>query len=247
MVPSPSGLYCPRVGSIEEVRAEALVCTRCRLSEGRTNVVWADGNLDSDLLFIGEGPGYHEDQQGIPFVGAAGQLLDKLLGEIGLDRSAAAIVNVVKCRPPGNRDPLPDEIEACRPYLQAQLNHMQPDVIVTLGNFATRFVLEEKIGITKARGHIYERMGAAVIPRSTPRRLLGAGGSEASARPMPSVRTSGGPERHSMRGAVLDADGHGSAFERDAGHGAGRASSRPPFRGPRGARAAGTLLMLGLF
>jgi DNA polymerase len=137
--------------------------------------VWADGNLDSDLLFIGEGPGFHEDQQGVPFVGAAGQLLDKLLGEIGLDRSSAAIVNVVKCRPPGNRDPLPDEIEACRPYLEAQLAHMRPDVIVTLGNFATRFILEEKIGITKARGHIYERMGAAVIPTFHPAAALRGG------------------------------------------------------------------------
>ena len=163
------------VVSIDGVRDQALGCTKCRLAEGRTNVVWADGNLDSDLLFIGEGPGYHEDQQGIPFVGAAGQLLDKLLGEIGLDRSSAAIVNVVKCRPPGNRDPLPDEIEACRPYLEAQLAHMRPDVIVTLGNFATRFILEEKIGITKARGHIYERLGAAVIPTFHPAAALRGG------------------------------------------------------------------------
>jgi uracil-DNA glycosylase len=163
------------VVSIDEVREQALVCTRCRLSEGRTKVVWADGNLDSDLLFIGEGPGYHEDQQGVPFVGAAGQLLDKLLAEIGLDRGSAAIVNVVKCRPPGNRDPLPDEIEACRPYLEAQLGHMRPDVIVTLGNFATRFILEEKIGITKARGHIYERLGAAVIPTFHPAAALRGG------------------------------------------------------------------------
>ncbi|MGH2753780.1 MAG: uracil-DNA glycosylase [Actinomycetota bacterium] len=161
--------------SIDEIRAEALGCTRCRLAEGRTNVVWAAGNLDSDLLFIGEGPGHHEDQQGVPFVGAAGQLLDKLLAEIGLDRSTAAIVNVVKCRPPGNRDPLPDEIEACRPYLEAQLAHMRPDVIVTLGNFATRFILEEKIGITKARGHIYERLGAAVIPTFHPAAALRGG------------------------------------------------------------------------
>ncbi|HEU4480744.1 MAG TPA: uracil-DNA glycosylase [Actinomycetota bacterium] len=161
--------------SIDQVREEALGCTKCRLSEGRTNVVWAAGNLDSDLLFIGEGPGFHEDQQGVPFVGAAGQLLDRLLGEIGLDRSKAAIVNVVKCRPPGNRDPLPDEIESCRPYLEAQLGHMRPRVIVTLGNFATRFILEEKVGITRARGRVYDRRGAKVIPTFHPAAALRGG------------------------------------------------------------------------
>ena len=106
-------------GDIDQIRDEALTCTRCRLAEGRTNVVWAAGNLESELLFIGEAPGFHEDKQGIPFVGAAGQLLDRLLGEIGLDRSKAAIVNVIKCRPPNNRDPLPDEIESCRPFRSA--------------------------------------------------------------------------------------------------------------------------------
>lgn len=148
---------------------------RCRLSETRTNVVWADGNLDSDVLFIGEGPGFHEDQQGIPFVGAAGQLLDRLLGEVGLDRSRVAIVNVVKCRPPGNRDPQPDEIDACKPYLDAQIAHMSPRVIVTLGNFATRFILEEQVGITKARGQRYQRRDATVIPTFHPAAALRGG------------------------------------------------------------------------
>ncbi len=161
--------------NIDEIRAEALGCTRCRLAEGRTNVVWAAGNLDSDLLFIGEAPGFHEDQQGIPFVGAAGQLLDKLLAEIGLDRSRAAIVNVLKCRPPNNRDPLPDEIDTCRPYLEAQLEHMRPKVIVTLGNFATRFILEEQVGITKVRGQMYDRRGAVVIPTFHPAAALRGG------------------------------------------------------------------------
>jgi uracil-DNA glycosylase len=160
---------------IAEVRAQALGCTRCRLSHGRTNVVWADGNLDADLLFIGEAPGFHEDQQGLPFVGAAGQLLDTLLGEIGLDRTTAAIVNVIKCRPPGNRDPQPDEIDSCRPYLEAQLQHMQPTVIVTLGNFATKFILESPIGITRARGHRYDRWGATVIPTFHPAAALRGG------------------------------------------------------------------------
>jgi uracil-DNA glycosylase len=172
---------------IESIRAEAMVCTKCRLAQGRTNVVWADGNLDADLLFIGEGPGFHEDRQGLPFVGAAGKLLDSLLAEIGLDRSKAAIVNVVKCRPPGNRDPLPDEIEACRPWLEAQLSHMRPRVIVTLGNFATRFVLEQPIGITRARGHRYRRRGATVVPTFHPAAAL-RGGRFGGMNPIDAIR-----------------------------------------------------------
>lgn len=170
--PSPSD---PSIVDIATLRAQALGCLRCRLSETRTNVVWADGNLDSEVLFIGEGPGFHEDQQGIPFVGAAGQLLDRLLDEVGLDRTQVAIVNVVKCRPPGNRDPQPDEIEACKPYLDAQIGHMNPKVIVTLGNFATRFILEEQVGITKARGQRYERRNATVVPTFHPAAALRGG------------------------------------------------------------------------
>ncbi|HEX2234792.1 MAG TPA: uracil-DNA glycosylase [Actinomycetota bacterium] len=162
-------------GPIDVVRDQALTCTRCRLAGSRTQVVWADGNLDADLVFIGEAPGFHEDQQGRAFVGAAGQLLDRLLAEIGLDRTGAAIVNVIKCRPPGNRDPLPDEIESCRPYLEAQLAHMRPAVIATLGNFATRFILEQPIGITRARGHKYHRRGAVVIPTFHPAAALRGG------------------------------------------------------------------------
>jgi DNA polymerase len=137
--------------------------------------VWADGNLDAELVFIGEAPGFHEDQQGKPFVGAAGQLLDKLLAEIGLDRTKAAIVNVLKCRPPGNRDPLPEEIESCKPFLYSQLAYMQPKVIVTLGNFATRFILEQPIGITRARGHKYTVRGSVVIPTFHPAAALRGG------------------------------------------------------------------------
>jgi len=165
----------PGSPGIDEVKAAALSCTACRLAEGRTQVVWADGSLDSDVLFIGEAPGFHEDREGRPFVGAAGQLLDKLLSEVGLDRSHVAIVNVIKCRPPGNRDPLPDEIEACKPFLDAQLAHMRPAVIVTLGNFATRYILEEQIGITRARGRRYERRGAVVVPTFHPAAALRGG------------------------------------------------------------------------
>ena len=172
---------------IEEVRARALGCTRCRLAQGRTQVVWADGNLDADLLFIGEAPGFHEDRQGLPFVGAAGQLLDRLLAEIGLDRSSAAIVNVIKCRPPGNRDPLPDEIESCRPYLEAQIGHMRPKVIVTLGNFATRFMLDEPIGITRARGRRYRRGEATVVPTFHPAAAL-RGGRFGGLHPIDAIR-----------------------------------------------------------
>jgi DNA polymerase len=172
---------------IENVRAEALGCTKCGLASGRTQVVWADGNLDSDLLFIGEAPGFHEDRQGLPFVGAAGNLLDRLLAEIGLDRSSSAIVNVIKCRPPGNRDPHPDEIEACRPWLEAQLAHMRPRVIVTLGNFATRFILEQPIGISRARGRAYKRRGATVIPTFHPAAAL-RGGRFGGTSPIDAIR-----------------------------------------------------------
>jgi uracil-DNA glycosylase len=170
-----NSLSSPARIDIEEVRAAAMSCTKCRLAAGRTQVVWAAGNLESDLLFIGEAPGFHEDREGEPFVGAAGQLLDRLLGEIGLDRTQAAIVNVIKCRPPQNRDPFEDEIEACRPYLQAQIDHMAPRVIVTLGNFATRFMLESSIGITRARGRKYQRGTATVVPTFHPAAALRGG------------------------------------------------------------------------
>lgn len=171
----PPGPTAPPRPDIEAVRDQALGCLRCSLSGSRTQVVWADGNLDSDILFIGEAPGFHEDKQGKPFVGAAGQLLDKLLGEVSLDRTQVAIVNVLKCRPPGNRDPLPEEIEACRPYLEAQLQYMQPRVIITLGNFATRFIINEPIGITKARGRKFSYRGATVIPTFHPAAALRGG------------------------------------------------------------------------
>jgi DNA polymerase len=174
----PSGPTAPaRIGveKLELIKAQALTCTRCRLAETRAQVVWAAGDLSSEVLFIGEGPGFHEDQQGEPFVGAAGQLLDKLLAEVGTDRSKVAIVNVIKCRPPGNRDPLPDEIEACRPYLEAQLDFMRPLVIITLGNFATRFITGLQIGITKARGQRFEYKDAIVIPTFHPAAALRGG------------------------------------------------------------------------
>jgi DNA polymerase len=142
--------------TLAEARDEALGCTRCRLAGGRTQVVWMDGNPDAALMFVGEAPGFHEDRQGLPFVGAAGQLLDTMLRSIGLDRSQCTICNVIKCRPPGNRDPMPDEIESCRPFLEAQLRFIRPRVIVTLGNFATRFILAKQVSISRVRGQRFE-------------------------------------------------------------------------------------------
>jgi uracil-DNA glycosylase family 4 len=131
---------------------EARVCTLCPLAEGRTQVVFGNGTADADLMFVGEAPGFHEDQQGLPFVGRAGQLLDELLGEIGLDRSQVFVANVIKCRPPGNRDPQPDEIETCRPYLWRQVELIEPKVICTLGNFATKLLARTSRGITQMAG-----------------------------------------------------------------------------------------------
>src|SRR5256884_3160389 len=112
--------------TLSELAREASTCTRCRLATGRTQVVFGVGNPEADVMFIGEGPGYYEDKQGEPFVGAAGQLLTKLLGEIGLAPEEVYITNVVRCRPPGNRDPLPDEIEACKPFLSGSVENGQP-------------------------------------------------------------------------------------------------------------------------
>jgi DNA polymerase len=135
---------------------EARGCVLCPLAEGRTQVVFGNGNADADLMFVGEGPGFHEDQQGLPFVGRAGQLLDELLREIGLDRTQVFVANVVKCRPPGNRDPQPDEIESCRPYLWRQVELIEPNVICTLGNFATKLLTRSSRGITQVAGRPQE-------------------------------------------------------------------------------------------
>jgi DNA polymerase len=131
-------------------------CTRCRLSQGRTQVVFGVGNPQADLLFVGEAPGFHEDKQGIPFVGQAGKLLDNLLAGIGLERSEVYIANVLKCRPPGNRDPQPDEIESCEPHLFRQIELIQPRVVATLGNFATKLLSGKPTGITRVHGQEQE-------------------------------------------------------------------------------------------
>lgn len=162
--------------TLEESAREASTCTRCRLSGGRTQVVYGVGSPSADLMFIGEGPGFHEDKQGEPFVGAAGQLLNKMLGEIGLRREDVYIGNVVKCRPPGNRDPLPDEIESCTPWLVEQISLIQPAIVVTLGNFATRFVLDRQVAISRVRGQRFPWHGRTVIPTFHPAAILHGGG-----------------------------------------------------------------------
>jgi uracil-DNA glycosylase family 4 len=137
---------------LDALRTEASACTRCRLHEGRTQVVFGNGNPNADLMFVGEAPGFHEDQQGVPFVGQAGKLLDRLLDGIGLTRADVFVANVLKCRPPGNRDPQPDEIEQCEPYLFRQIELIQPRVVATLGNFATKLLSGKQTGITRVHG-----------------------------------------------------------------------------------------------
>jgi DNA polymerase len=138
--------------ALKDVFREASVCTRCALSETRTTVVFGAGNADADLMFVGEAPGANEDKQGLPFVGQAGKLLDTLLGEIGLERSSVFIANVLKCRPPGNRDPRPQEIEACSDYLHRQVALIEPRVICTLGNFSTKLLRRDPTGISRLHG-----------------------------------------------------------------------------------------------
>ncbi|HEX2232110.1 MAG TPA: uracil-DNA glycosylase [Thermoleophilaceae bacterium] len=143
---------------------EARSCTRCPLWQSRTQVVFGNGNADADLMFVGEAPGFHEDQQGLPFVGRAGQLLDDLLAGIGLTRGDVFVANVLKSRPPGNRDPQPDEIDACKPYLYKQVELIEPKVVCTLGNFATKLLTRSNRGIRSVHGRaqIHELGGRRV-------------------------------------------------------------------------------------
>jgi uracil-DNA glycosylase len=163
--------------TLADVATEAAGCTKCGLANGRTQVVFGVGNADADVMFIGEAPGFHEDKQGEPFVGAAGQLLTRMLDEVlGVARHDVYIANVIKCRPPGNRDPQEDEIESCTPWLVEQVSLIQPRVIVTLGNFATKFVLQTAQGITRMRGRAYPWHGRTVVPTFHPAAILRGGG-----------------------------------------------------------------------
>ncbi len=163
--------------TLEELAREASNCTRCPLAAGRTTVVFGVGDPCADLVFVGEGPGREEDLRGEPFVGRSGQLLDRLVfEEIGLTRDRFYIANTVKCRPPGNRDPLPAEVSSCRPYLEAQLEFIDPKVVVTLGNFATKLLLDTTEGITKLRGRTYRYGRATLVPTFHPAAVLRGGG-----------------------------------------------------------------------
>jgi uracil-DNA glycosylase family 4 len=161
---------------LEAVAAEAAGCTRCRLHQSRTQVVFGQGDPDAELMFVGEAPGFHEDRQGLPFVGPSGQLLNRLLEGIGLRRQDVYICNVVKSRPPRNRDPQPDEIAACRPWLDAQIRLVDPKVVVTLGNFAAKTLLETATGITRLRGRTYPFQGRVLLPTFHPAAALHAQG-----------------------------------------------------------------------
>jgi DNA polymerase len=138
--------------ALKVVYEEARECVRCPLHRTRTTVVFGAGNADADLMFVGEAPGANEDRMGLPFVGQAGKLLDKLLGEIGLARSDVFVANTLKCRPPDNRDPQPNEIAACQDYLRRQVDLIEPVVICTLGNFSTKLLREDTMGISRLHG-----------------------------------------------------------------------------------------------
>jgi DNA polymerase len=162
---------------LSALNREAQDCTDCRLAEGRTHVVFGTGDAEAPLVIVGEGPGRDEDLAGLPFVGRSGRLLDQLISEeLAMRREQCYIANVVKCRPPNNRDPLPDEVAACRPYLEGQLEAIAPRVIVTLGNFASRTLLHTTEGVTRLRGGSYAYRGAVLVPTFHPAAALRGGG-----------------------------------------------------------------------
>ena len=157
---------------LDDLRAIAVVCEKCRLAGSRTQVVYGVGNPNADLMFIGEAPGRDEDLKGEPFVGRAGQLLTDIIKAMKLTREDVYIANVIKCRPPENRNPEPDELDACRPYIQRQVEIIQPKVIVTLGRFALQSLTGKAYGISSARGNWLEYNGVKVMPTYHPAYLL---------------------------------------------------------------------------
>lgn len=170
------------VASLQELEQEAASCTRCPLASGRTTVVFGTGNPRAGLMFVGEAPGAEEDRTGLPFVGKSGRLLDRLMfEEMGITRDDCYIANCVKCRPPANRDPTDAEIAACRPYLQGQLDLVAPSVVVTLGNFATKTLLDTTLGITKLRGRAHSFGTRVLIPTFHPSAALRSGGDTVAA------------------------------------------------------------------
>ena len=150
--------------TLTELYEETRDCDKCDLHKTATNLVFGVGSENADIMFIGEAPGHHEDRLGQPFVGTAGKLLDQLLESIGLTRSDVYIANILKCRPPDNRDPLPQEIEACTPHLLRQIEVIDPVLLCTLGNFSTKFILDTTQGISKIHGQKFTKDGRIVVP-----------------------------------------------------------------------------------
>lgn len=162
--------------TLQELKVFLHNCQRCKLAGlGRTQVVFGTGNPHATIMFVGEAPGFHEDRQGEPFVGAAGKLLTELLLSAGLSRSEVYIANVIKCRPPNNRDPEPDEVDTCKPFLLQQIELIKPKVVCTLGNFATQTLLGKKVGITKVRGQAFRQDNFVVFPLLHPAASLHQG------------------------------------------------------------------------
>lgn len=158
---------------LEEIRAVLGDCRLCPLGEGRKNIVFGVGSQDAKVVLVGEAPGASEDEQGIPFVGRAGELLDQMLASAArLHREDVYIANVLKCRPPGNRDPRPEEVQLCSPYLREQIRSIWPDVIMTMGNPATRFILRTEAGITHLRGKLFKTGHFIVLPTFHPAAVL---------------------------------------------------------------------------
>lgn len=170
-----------QIETLAELESVASVCTDCRLCETRKSVVFAAGSAEADVMVVGEGPGQQEDEQGVPFVGRSGQLLMQLLAEQGIARDDAYIANVVKCRPPHNRDPRPDEIEACKPYLRRQIELVDPKVVIPVGNFSSKLLLGTTVGITKTRGLSYKWWGRYLVPTFHPAAALRGGKGVADA------------------------------------------------------------------
>lgn len=158
--------------NLKDLYNECMNCNKCPLHKGRNSVVFGDGNLRADIMFVGEGPGKDEDLQGKPFVGRAGQLLDRLMAEVGLKREEVYIANIVKCRPPGNRVPTDEEAEACLPYLRNQVAIIAPRIIVCLGATAMKYIIDRKARITQIRGNLIERKGVYLIPTFHPAAIL---------------------------------------------------------------------------
>jgi uracil-DNA glycosylase len=167
--------YDATMMTLDELNQSLHDCQACRLASGRTQVVCGTGNPQASIMFVGEAPGFHEDKQGVPFVGAAGKLLTQLLESVGLSREEIYIANVIKCRPPNNRNPQTDEIETCKPFLLQQIQLINPKLVCSLGNFAMQTLLEKKIGVTKVRGQVFRLPEFILFPLLHPAAALHQG------------------------------------------------------------------------